>query len=104
MNKEEILARAKQENVYGDEREKKIRIHRDAFSCWGVLALGTVIMVIKLFRGESPADIISLFFCMAAMGSLYNAAKSKGVVLWAVTAALFGLSGFFFYRFCVGMF
>jgi len=104
MNKEEILAKAKQENAFGDEREKKIRVHRDAFSCWGVLALGTVMMVIKLFRTESPADIISLFFCMAAMGSLYSAAKSKSAALWIVTAALFGACGYYFYRFCVGLF
>ena len=32
--KEEILVKARKENIYGDEREKKIRIHRDAFSVW----------------------------------------------------------------------
>ena len=35
MNKEEILARSKKENIYGDEREKSVRTKRDAFSLLG---------------------------------------------------------------------
>ena len=29
MNKDEILSKSKKENIYGDEREKKIRMNRD---------------------------------------------------------------------------
>lgn len=104
MNKEEILAKARQENVYGDEREKKIRIHRDAFSCWGVIILGTIMMVIKLVRVESPADIITLFFCMSATASLYEAIKTKKKWNMIVTVLLFLLTLYFFYKFCVGIF
>ena len=35
MNKDEILAKAKKENFLGDEREKEVRVKRDAFSLWG---------------------------------------------------------------------
>lgn len=37
MNKEEILAKSKKENILGDEREKEVRIRRDAFSFWGLI-------------------------------------------------------------------
>ena len=60
MNKEEILSRSKKDNIYGDEREQQIRTKRDAFSLWGLIVLGAIIMIIKLFRMESPADIIAL--------------------------------------------
>lgn len=63
MNREEILLRAKRENYLGDEREREVRLKRDAFSLWGLIVLGAVIMIIKIVRTESPADIISLLFC-----------------------------------------
>ena len=68
MNKEEILSRSKKDNIYGDEREQQIRTKRDAFSLWGLIVLGAIIMIIKLFRMESPADIIALLFCTSGLG------------------------------------
>lgn len=40
MNKETILSKSKKENIYGDEREKLVRVHRDSFSMWGIIILG----------------------------------------------------------------
>lgn len=104
MNKEEILAKSIKENVYGDECEKKMRIQRDAFTVWGVIILGIVIMIIKLCRTESPADIIALFFCIAATGSLYEgiATKKKSHILFAIL--FFVLTGYYLYRFCMRLF
>lgn len=48
MDKNEILSKSRKENVYGDEREKEVRVKRDAFSQWGLIVLGIIIMVIKL--------------------------------------------------------
>ena len=31
MDKNEILSKSRKENVYGDEREKEVRVKRDAF-------------------------------------------------------------------------
>lgn len=60
MNKEEVLEKAKLENFLGDEREKEIRTKRDAFSLWGLIILGCTIMIIKLIKVQSPADICNL--------------------------------------------
>ena len=60
MDKDEILSKHKNENRFGDEREKTIRTRRDAFSLWGVLGLGVVFMGLKIWQGQSPADLVSL--------------------------------------------
>ena len=70
MNKEEVLEKAKLENFLGDEREKEIRTKRDAFSLWGLIILGCTIMIIKLIKVQSPADIISLFTCTSGLRNL----------------------------------
>jgi len=44
---------------------------------WGVLVLGTIIMVIKINRGQSPNEIFSLFFGMVATAALYMAVQTK---------------------------
>jgi hypothetical protein len=104
MNKEEILAKAKQENVYGDEREKTVRTRRDAFSCWGVLILGIIIMIIKISQGQSPADIIAIFFCMSGMGFTYEGIKLKKKWVIIVAVILLLLAAYSFYKFCEGIF
>ena len=104
MNREEILARSKKENVYGDEREREARIKRDAFSLWGLIVLGVIIMAIKLVRTESPADIISILFCTAGMGFAYEGVKLKNKWTAAAGIVFLLLSVYFFYRFCVGSF
>lgn len=104
MKKEEILARSKKENINGDEREKNVRTKRDAFSLWGFIVLGIVIMIIKLFHTKSPADIISIMFCTSGLGFTYEGIKLKKK--WtAIIGVLFLLLGvYYFYRFCMGLF
>lgn len=104
MNKEEILLKSKQENIYGDEREKTIRKNRDAFMTWGVIILGFVIMVIKVSQTQSPADIISILFCMSGMGFVYEGVKLKSRPQLMTGTALLLLSAYFFYKFCAGIF
>ena len=77
MDKNEILSKSRKENVYGDEREKEVRVKRDAFSQWGLIVLGIIIMVIKLLRTESPADIISILFCTSGLGFTYEGIKLR---------------------------
>lgn len=104
MNKEEILKKSKKENINGDEREKGIRTKRDAFSLGGFIVLGVIIMVIKLVRVESPADIISLFFCTSGLGFTYEGIKlkSKWNIICGIILLL--LACYCFYRFCAGLF
>ncbi len=104
MNREEILAKSKKENIYGDEREKEVRTKRDAFSLWGLIVLGLIITGIKLFRVESPADILSILFCTSGMGFVYEGVKLKKK--WGTISGivLLLLSVYYFYKFCMGIF
>ncbi len=104
MNKEEIFAKNKKENIYGDEREKEIRLKRDSFSLWGLIILGLIIMIIKLFRTESPVDIISILFCTSGLGFAYEGIKLKRK--WAIIggSVLLLCTIYFFYKFCAGLF
>lgn len=104
MNKDEILAKSRAENAGGDEREKKLRVHRDAFMAWGPILLGFAMMVIKLCKGQSPADIISMLFGMVAMAELYNAIQTRKKLHIILSIAYFLLTGYYFYRFCAGIF
>ena len=104
MDKDEILARSKKENAFGDEREKEVRVKRDAFSLWGLVVLGVIIMVIKLVRTESPADIISILFCTSGMGFAYEGVRLKKKRTIVAGTVFLLSSAYFFYKFCVGSF
>ncbi len=104
MNREEILAISQRENTFGDERERDIRLRRDAFSMWGVIILGIVIMFTKTFQGESPADIIALFFCMSGLGFAYEGGKLQNKWRLGAGIVLLLLAAYYFYKFCAGLF
>lgn len=104
MNKEEILARSKKENILGDEREKEVRTKRDAFAGWGFTLLGIIILLIKIFHGDSGSDIISLLFCTSGLAFTYEGIKLQKK-LTAICGIVLLLSAvYFFYKFCLGIF
>ncbi len=104
MNREEILLRAKRENYLGDEREREVRLKRDAFSLWGLIVLGAVIMIIKIVRTESPADIISLLFCTSGLGFTYEGLKLQQKYSIIAGIVLLILAACFFCKFCMELF
>lgn len=103
MNKDEILKKSVKENSILDERDKHIRTHKDAFSMWGVIVLGSIIMGIKFYCGQSPNDIISLFFSMGASAALYMAVKTKKWLHIIITIVFSALTLYYFYWFYMGV-
>jgi len=103
MQKEEILARNRKENMFGDEREQAVRVKRDAFSLWGLVILGCVIMFLKTFHGTSSADIISLLFCTSGLAFVYEGVQLKKKATLICGAVWLAAAVYFFYRFCVGI-
>lgn len=103
MNKEDVLAKSKKENIYGDEREREVRTKRDAFAGWGFTVLGIIIMIIKIFHGDSASDIISILFCTSGLAFTYEGMKlqKKWTAICGIVLLLF--SAYYFYRFCVGI-
>ena len=104
MNKEEVVAKANRVNFLGDERENDIRTKRDAVSLWGFIILGCTIMIIKLIRVQSPADIISLFTCTSGLAFVYEGIKLKKKFSLICGSILLVFSAYCFYKFCVGLF
>lgn len=93
MDKDEILSKHKQENRFGDEREKNIRIRRDAFSLGGVVVLGCFFMMLKIWKDQYPADIFALFACQGGLSCLYEWGQLRqkkhlvwGILLMVITA------------------
>ena len=93
MNKDEILSKHKNENRFGDEREKNIRIRRDAFSLGGVVVLGCFFMMLKIWKDQYPADIFALFACQSGLSCLYEWGQLRqkkhliwGILLMVITA------------------
>lgn len=103
MNKDEILKKSVKENAILDERDKHIRTHRDAFSMWGIIALGLIMMGIKIRHGQSPNDILALFFCMVAMADLYMAVQTKKLLHIILLIVFSALTLYYFYRFYMGV-
>ncbi len=99
MNKEEILKKARQENVNGDEREKELLIKRDAFSLWGLTVLGIIIMIIKLMRAQPISDILSILFCTSGLGFTYQGYKAKNKWITASGIVFLIACIYFFYKF-----
>ena len=99
-DKDEILSKHKNENRFGDEREKTIRTRRDAFSLWGVLGLGVVFMGLKIWQGQSPADLVSLFFCMSGLAFVYEGVQLRQKRCLIPGVVLLALAAWFFYEFC----
>lgn len=100
MDKDEILSKHKNENRFGDEREKTIRTRQDAFSLWGVLGLGVVFMGLKIWQGQSPADLVSLFFCMSGLAFVYEGVQLRQKRCLIPGVVLLTLAAWFFYEFC----
>lgn len=103
MNKDEILKKSVKENAMLDERDKHIRTHRDAFSLWGVIVLELIMIVIKIYHGQSPSDILSLIWGMAATSALYMAVKTKKLLHIIITFVCSALTLYYFYSFYAGV-
>lgn len=103
MNKDEILAKSVKENSILDERDKHMRTHRDAFSMWGVIVLGLIIMSIRVYHGDSPYDMFALFFGMVATSSLYYVIKTKKLLHIMIMIVFSALTLYYFYLFYIGV-
>lgn len=104
MNKEEILAKSKKENAYGDEREKEVRTKRDAFGGWGFTILGIIIMFIKIFHDDPAYDILSILFITSGLAFTYEGIKLQKKWTAACGIVLLLSAAYYFYKFCMGLF
>ncbi|MCB2362088.1 DUF6442 family protein [Clostridium estertheticum] len=72
MNKEEILAKSKRENLWEDERTKQVTIKSENYAA----SIGTFILVLvtlwKMYHKMPYSDLISIIWIQIAITSLYK--------------------------------
>lgn len=103
MDREEILAKSRKENAYGDEREKEIRVKRDGIAMWGEILLGLVLMALKIANGRPAGDIIALFSCYSGVAFVYEGIRLKHGWEMAFGAGMLILAVYSFWQFCAGL-
>lgn len=76
LKKEEILARSREENKYGDEREKNhYELGIKVGFCVAMIML-IIIAIVNLIQGRYPCEIFAVIFSMFAVNNI-----SIGIVL-----------------------
>ena len=102
MNKEEILARSRNDNRLLDERDRRIA---DQASVWGAIGMGSVLAAIFLIRllikGGDPYDLLAMGFAYLAVANAYrwHATGERKTLLLAVLHAAISLGWLGIYAF-----
>lgn len=66
MDKNEILARSRLENTFGDEREKQTRTESESFSLIFVLAVTLLLVTVNMMKHLPVDDLLSIFWASIA--------------------------------------
>ena len=72
MNKEEILARSRQENQDGDERERTLSMKAKAAGAIGMAIMFVILVCVKMARGQNVYDLLALYFSFFAASDIFQ--------------------------------
>ena len=77
MNKEEILAKSRKENVLQDEMERTVRIEGESFSLILVFLVGVVIVIFNRVHGLPSGQVLAMFWASCVGNRLYRLTKRR---------------------------
>ncbi|MDE7380482.1 MAG: hypothetical protein K2N14_05445 [Clostridia bacterium] len=78
LTREEILATAREENKYGDEREKQFYLKANSFAfCIGLMMAGIIILVTSLVENRFPIEVLLITTAMQSAQSFIAARVRK---------------------------
>ena len=77
MNKEEILAKSRKENVLQDEMERTVRIEGESFSLILVFLVGVVIVIFNRLHGLPANSVLALENTAVICNRLYRLTKRR---------------------------
>ena len=77
MNKEEILAKSRKENVLQDEMERTVRIEGEPFSLILVFLVGVVIVIFNRLHGLPANSALAMFWAACVGNRLYRLTKRR---------------------------
>ena len=91
MNKEEILAKAQQENKFGDEREQLILLKANDKACNFGILFCSLMYLLTMWAGNARWEFFHVYFVMQAAQYIHRAwyLRKKQDILFAV---LYGIS------------
>ena len=77
MNKEEILAKSRKENVLQDEMERTVRIEGESFSLIFVFLMGLALIAWKRFHSLPDEDVLVMFWTSCAASRIYRLTQRR---------------------------
>ena len=77
MNKEEILAKSRKENVLQDEMERTVRIEGESFSLLFALLMGLILLFWKRAHGLPDEDVMCMFWTACVANRVYRLARRR---------------------------
>ena len=104
MKKEEILQKSREENAaaYMDEGEWALRLREDSLALGFGLVLAMLLLGIKVYRGQSAADMLTMITGISAAGFIFRAGKSRKKSDRIFAALCTALALFYFIKFLMG--
>ena len=96
MNKEKILFKNREDNLFFDEREKQIKFKGRSFGMNFTLLLCLIVYVIKLLNNENCYDIMTIIWAVVTGTIGYEAfhSKDKAKIILTIFLVLFMLYNF----------
>ncbi|MEK4485409.1 DUF6442 family protein [Psychrobacillus sp. FSL H8-0484] len=101
MNKDEILAKSRKENVYMDEREEKIDSESGLTGYIGITILLILFIVFKGTMKQPIADILSILTAHLTIVSIYKYRRIPEKKFFLTTGVIYGLITLFLIGFYV---
>ena len=77
MNKEEILAKSRKENVLQDEMERTVRIEGESFSLIFALLMGLILLFWKRAHGLPYEDVMCMFWTACVANRVYRLTRRR---------------------------
>ena len=77
MNKEEILAKSRKENVLQDEMERTVRIEGESFSLLFVFLMGLILLTWKRVHGLPHEDVLTMSWTACVANRVYRLARRR---------------------------
>ena len=101
MDREKILSKNKEDNMFIDEYEKHIKSKGNSFGLAFTLLVCIVVYLIKHFSNEDCTDILTVIWAVAAGSMGYEAYLTKDRVKIILTVFFLFFMLYYFVRFII---
>lgn len=101
MNKEKILSKNREDNLFLDEYEKQIKFKGRSFGLIFALSVSIIVYIIKLLCQDNCTDIITVIWAVATGAMGYEAYITKNKVKIILTSFFLIFMIYYFVKFII---